>query len=84
MPVATTIYNDYDPPFKITDEHPALLVWTGDDDSVAELSQWVEGQLNLKVKTPTRHVVDLPHFYAIKDRAVRYNYAVVTPSDLLK
>ncbi len=84
VPVATTIYNDYDPPFKITDEHPALLVWTGDDDSVAELSQWVEGQLNLKVKTPTRHLVDLPHFYPIKDRAVRYNYAVVTPNDLLK
>lgn len=82
VPVATTIYGDYDPPFTITNEHPALLVWTGDGDATSKLTEWVEGQLKTKIKLPQRSVIDIPYFYPIKDRAVRYNYAVLRPADL--
>lgn len=84
VPVATTLYDDYDPPFTITEDRPALLVWTGNDDASATLVQWIEGQLKLRVKPPTSTAVDIPYFYPIKDRAVRYNYAIITPSDLVK
>ncbi len=84
VPVATTIYDDYDPPFTISDEHPALFVWTGNDAGAPTLTQWLEGQLNADVKGFQTSVLDVPLYYPVKDKALRFNYALVKPSNIEK
>lgn len=82
VPVATTTYDDYDPQFAISDEHPALLVWVGDDNQLSPLSKWIEEQLKAKVKVVPISSLDLPFYYPVKDKTMRFKYAVVRASDI--
>ena len=82
VPVATTTYDDYDPPFTISDEHPALLVWVGDDNQLSPLSMWIGEQMRAKVKNVPISSLDLPFYYSWKGKTTRFNYAVVRPSDI--
>ncbi|UHS59374.1 glycosyltransferase family 39 protein [Agrobacterium vaccinii] len=84
VPVATAIYDDYDPPFTITDEHPALMAWIGDDDQSPELSKWIEGQLNVRVKDVKTSTLSVPMYYPIKGKMLRLNYAVARPANMVR
>ncbi len=82
VPVATNIYDDYDPPFTLSDEHPALMVWKGDDDEIPMLTQWLEGQMNVKLKPVQRSTLDVPMYYPVKGKTLRISYAIIRPADI--
>ncbi|MGV1872053.1 glycosyltransferase family 39 protein [Agrobacterium rosae] len=82
VPVATNIYDDYDPPFTVSDEHPALMVWTGDDNEVPLLTEWLEGQMKVNLKTVQRSTLDIPMYYPVKGKVFRISYAIVRPADI--
>lgn len=82
VPVATTTYEDYDPPFTISDDHPALLVWLGNDNQLSPLSTWIEEQKKVKVKDLKIATFDAPFYYPVGGKKIRFSYAVVRPSDI--
>jgi hypothetical protein len=82
VPVATNIYNDYDPAFTLSDEHPAIMVWKGDDDQIPMLTQWLEGQMNIKLKTVQRSTLDIPMYYPVEGKTLRISYAIIRPADI--
>lgn len=83
IPVATAMYDDYDPQFTITDDHPALMVWIGDDNQEPELSAWIEDQLKVKINNVRTSKLEVPMYYPIKDKKLRLSYAVVRPENIV-
>jgi hypothetical protein len=60
------------------------MAWIGDDDQSPELSKWIEGQLNVKVKDVKTSTLSVPMYYPIKGKMLRLNYAVVRPANIVR
>jgi hypothetical protein len=84
VPVATTIYDDYDPPFAISESHPALMVWVGNDLEVPQLSEWLEDQMKVELKDVKSYRLDLPMYYPVENKVMRVNYAIVRPDNIIR
>ncbi|GAK69706.1 glycosyltransferase family 39 protein [Agrobacterium rubi] len=84
IPVGTTIYDDYDPVFSLSEEHPVLLVWTGIDGGVEPLTRWLGDQLHAKIEGVTVSKLIVPLYFPVKNKTLQFNYAVVKPSNIVK
>ncbi|WP_082453343.1 glycosyltransferase family 39 protein [Rhizobium sp. Leaf262] len=84
VPVATTIYDDYDPPFAISESHPALMVWVGNDLEVPQLSEWLEEQMKVELKDVKSSRLDLPMYYPVENKLMRVNYTIVRPDNIIR
>lgn len=82
VPVASTTYDDYDPAFTLSEHHPALLVWTGDENKLPLLLKWLEEQLNAKFRNVPISIADVQLYYPVENKVMRVYYALVRPSDI--
>ncbi|MBB3945439.1 4-amino-4-deoxy-L-arabinose transferase-like glycosyltransferase [Rhizobium skierniewicense] len=85
IPVGTTIYDDYDPVFALSEDRPVLMVWTGNDTKELEvMTKWLGDQMHAKVEGVTATRLDVPLYYPVKNKVLEFNYAVVKPSNIIK
>jgi 4-amino-4-deoxy-L-arabinose transferase-like glycosyltransferase len=81
-PVATISYDDYDPTFVWSAEHPILFLWTGNDNKFDHLAEWLKGQLNVDLKDTTITTIEVPMYYPTEGKSVRFQYAVITRDNI--
>jgi hypothetical protein len=86
VPVATVTYDDYDPTFNVSDERPILMAWTGDSgrDQVASMTAWLKDQIKADVQNVQVSTFDVPLYYPIENKKLRFNYAIVRPANIKK
>jgi hypothetical protein len=86
VPVATVTYDDYDPIFNVSNERPILMAWTGDSggDQVASMTAWLKDQIKADVQNVQVSTFDVPMYYPIENKKLRFNYAIVRPANIKK
>ncbi|NTJ44406.1 hypothetical protein G6L28_17560 [Agrobacterium larrymoorei] len=80
-PVATIIYDDFDPKFQPSFDHPILFVWNGDGDATDRLSHWLEEQISVKLKSVTIQQFKTPMYFPVGGKMQVFSYAVITPDN---
>ncbi|WP_288430941.1 glycosyltransferase family 39 protein [uncultured Agrobacterium sp.] len=78
--VATVIYDDFDPSFQPSFDHPILFVSSGDGDT-DKMTAWLEGQIGVKLKNVTVNSFSSPMYYPIEGRMQNYTYSLITPDN---
>ncbi|WP_165225028.1 glycosyltransferase family 39 protein [Affinirhizobium pseudoryzae] len=82
-PVVTTTYDDFAPQIGLLPDRPILLVQITGRDKFPEMLEWLETNYGLRVKLPGIRWVDMPMSFPTEGKTLRFNYAVVRPSDLV-
>lgn len=80
-PVATVIYDDFDPKFQPSYDHPILFAWTGDGDATGKLTEWLKEQIDVTLINVTINRFKAPMYFAIDGKIQTFSYVVITPAN---
>lgn len=80
-PVVTTTYDDFVPPTGFSAERPIVLVQTTGTDKFAEMLEWLDTNYGLRVTLPPIQSIDMPMYFPTEGEMLRFNYAILRPTD---
>lgn len=83
-PVVTTTYDDFTPKIDITQDQPILLVQTTGTDKFPGMLEWLETNYGLRLARPDIRSLDIPMYFPTEGEWLRFNYAIIRPSDFVK
>ncbi len=82
--VATVIYDDFDPPFQVSNDHPVLFAWPGSGNDTAEMVAWIKEQIGVTLKDVSVKTYEGPMYYPVKGSLQVFSYATITPANFVE
>lgn len=82
--VATTTYDDFDPAFALSNDHPVLFVWVTGRDQSAGMVDWLQAQMGVKLKDISLNTFEAPMYFPVDGKMQRFSYVLITPQNVEK
>ena len=82
--VATTTYDDFDPTFTLSSDHPVLFVWITGRDQSAGMVAWLEAQMGVTLKDISLNTFEAPMYFPVEGKMQRFSYVLITPDNVGK
>jgi len=82
--VATTTYDDFDPTFALTSDHPVLFVWVTGRDQSAGMVDWLQAQMDVTLRNISLNTFEAPMYFPVDGKMQRFSYVLITPDNVEK
>lgn len=82
--VATTTYDDFDPAFALSSDHPVLFVWVTGRDQSAGMVDWLQAQMGVTLSDISVNTFEAPMYFPVEGKMQRFSYALITPDNVVK